>query len=236
MAKTSPTDADHAQVVAYLGTLQVLPSAASAVCLDLAKSVHRATHSLILWRFRLVALPAHSQVFVEEIASDALQLLPQFTLGFAKPFELLTRGVIENTIRHIYFTDHPIEFYKMNTHPKWYMQTEELFTYATEHPVLGKLEKHFNAIHRLRDLYSELSATVHGRRVQDFQMKNALTKITFDEETAKRGDRLLKSCTESVNALLAAFHAEQFHNFASPERRLVLRTICPKGRRALTQI
>ena len=236
MAPNALTDPDFEQVSQYLQTQTVFALTPAAQYRELARAVHRLTHSLILWRFRLADLPTYGQVFVEELASDALQILPQVLLGYDKPFRLLTRGVIENVLRHIYFTDHPIEFLKMNTHPKWYLQVEELFTYAAEHPALSPLEKKFPALHKLRDLYTDLSAGVHGRRVQDFQMKIALEKLAFDAGAARKQEEILNKTVQSVNALLAAFHAAQFHRFGSADRSFILRTIPASGRAALSQI
>src|SRR5258707_11561346 len=127
--------------------------------------MHRATFNLILWRFRLSGLPTHGQVFIEEIASDALQILPQILMGYGKTAKLLTRGIVENTLRHLYFSDHPIEFGRMNSEPKWYVKMEELFEYAKIHPILRQTERKFDAMSRLSSLHSELSAGVHGRQV-----------------------------------------------------------------------
>lgn len=236
MSRVAVIEQDFTQVREYLRGLLVLSSPLTPPCEAAVKSIHQMTYSLILWKFRLVGLPEHSVVFVDEIASDALQILPQITLGFAKTSRLLLRGVIENVIRHVYFADHPIEFLKMNVQPKWYMKIEDLFSYASEHPKLAPLERQFDAIHRLRNLYDDLSATVHGRRMQDLQMKSALKKIVFHDDMARMEEPLLKRAVESVNATMAAFHANQFRRFESNERRLILRTISPKGRQALAAL
>src|SRR6266851_3315275 len=113
-----------------------------------AKKLHRATYSLILWRFRLKNLPEHGQVFIEEIASDALQILPQALMGYGKTTKLLARGVIENTLRHLYFTDHPVEFARMNREKKWYLSIEDLIEYLLSHPTFIETEPKFDAVAR----------------------------------------------------------------------------------------
>src|SRR5712671_4757978 len=99
------------QFLAERGTISHAPSASLKAN---ARKIHEATYSLILWRFRLQRLPDHGKTFIHEVASDALQILPQVLMGYGKTATLLARGVIENTLRHIYFSDHPIEFARMN--------------------------------------------------------------------------------------------------------------------------
>src|SRR5208337_5661046 len=116
--------ADFASAISFLTHQGIIPATTPAKFQENAKRIHRATFSLILWRFRLKRIPQHGKVFVEEIASDALQILPQALMGYGKTAKLLTRGIIENTLRHLYFSDHPIEFARMNREAKWYLTME----------------------------------------------------------------------------------------------------------------
>jgi hypothetical protein len=237
MAKTvlaTAADADCVAVVEYLKAQTMYPAAPSGVCVEKTREIHRLTHSLVLWRFRLKRIPDHGQVFIEEIASDAVQILPQLVTGFVKPFKLLARGFVENALRHIYFIDHRIEFEKMNRLPKWYVSVEELFDYALDHPSLRDAEKQFDAINKMKMLYADLSAAVHGRRVQDFQMKIALSKITYGDAMFTEEAKTLARCTEAVNYTLAAFHLTQFRSFGVADRKIILSTLSQTAKKALT--
>ena len=68
---------DFASVISFLTDQGIVPAPAPAKLLENAKRIHRASFSLILWRFRLKRIPQHGKVFIEEIASDALQILPK---------------------------------------------------------------------------------------------------------------------------------------------------------------
>src|ERR1700678_1705829 len=129
---------DFAEVLELLQQRGIAPASPSAEFLRIAKVIHENTYSLILWRFRLPHLPEHSKVFVEEIASDALQVLPQVLMGYSKTAKLLIRGISENVLRHIYFSDHPIEFGRMNREKKWFMTQDQLCDYAKNHPAFLK--------------------------------------------------------------------------------------------------
>jgi hypothetical protein len=221
---------DFDEVVALLKDRKILPSAPSQDMLRIAKAIHANTYSLILWRFRLPKLSDHAQIFVEEIASDALQVLPQVLMGYSKTSKLLIRCIAENALRHIYFSDHPIEFERMNREKKWFLTLDGLCDYAKNHPAFLKTEKKFDAINQIVSLYSELSAGVHGRAVRDLEMRTALRKIIYHEAAAKIEANLLHKCTQATNFLLAIFHCKQMRNFQLEDRRIILRAMPVEAR------
>ncbi|UWZ83375.1 hypothetical protein [Occallatibacter riparius] len=222
--------ADFENVVRYLQERGIMSAALSPTTLENAKKIHRATHSLILWRFRLGRLPENASVFIEEIASDALQILPQVFSGYSKTPKLLMRGIIENTLRHVYFSDHPVEFTRMNIEEKWYVSVEELMDYTKVHPDFRKTEVKFAALDRLRNLYSELSAGIHGRKVSDLEMRTALEKIVYEEDLAARLTSLVERCVEISNFFLTVFQRARFNDFSVEDRRVILRTLDARAR------
>jgi hypothetical protein len=221
---------DFAGVLEFFKSRGIITQSPAGPIVGGAKKLHRATYTLILWRFRLKKLPAHGQVFIEEIASDALQILPQALMGYGKTTKLLTRGIIENTLRHLYFSDHPVEFARMNREKKWYLSIEDLIEYLMSHPTFLETEPKFDAVARLRALYGELSAGVHGRRVQDLEMRIALNKIAFDEISFRNEVRLVEKCAEAVNFLVATFHKDKVRSFQQEDRQTVLHTMSPRAR------
>lgn len=223
-------DTDFANALVFLRERGIVPDSPGGNLIENSKRIHRATYSLILWRFRLCGLPDHGQAFIEEIASDALQILPQALMGYRKTAKLLTRGVIENTLRHLYFSDHPIEFARMNRDSKWYLAMESLFEYSRIHPAFLKTESAFDAINRLSTLYSELSAGVHGRSVHDLEMRVSLNKIACEEPGFSKQTDLTEKCAEAVNFLLAIFHREQMSTFPVEDRHTILRTMPARAR------
>lgn len=221
---------DFTAVSSFLKARGVLPSSPAGHILQNAKKIHTATYSLILWRFRLARLSDHSRAFIEEIASDALQILPQVLMGYGKPSKLLTRGIIENTLRHIYYADHPIEFERMNREQKWFITMESLFEYAKIHPIFLATEARFDAIGRLKNLYGELSSGIHGSKVRDLEMRAALNKIKYENEMATRETRYVQRCAESANFLLAMFHRDKVVAFQPEDQKIILRTMPPRAR------
>jgi hypothetical protein len=189
---------DFAKVLALLQERNAAPANPSAEFVRIAKGIHENTYGLILWRFRLRGLPEHAKVFVEEIASDALQFLPQVLMGYSKTAKLLIRGISENALRHIYFSDHPVEFARMNREKRWFLTQDQMFDYAKNHPAFLKTEKQFDAINQMSSLHSDLSGGIHGRTVRDLEMRVALSKIVYDENAAKAEADLLRKCTQAT--------------------------------------
>jgi hypothetical protein len=153
-------------------------------------------------------------------------------LGYDKTTKLLIRGVIENCLRHIYFIDHRIEFHRMNQDTKWYIPVEQLFDYAKIHPTFYHSEQTFDALSRLKGLYGELSAGVHGRSVSDLEVRDALEKLVYDQKDADLNVKLLKRCAECANFALSVFHKRAMQTFPSQDRSLLLRTMPSQARRA----
>lgn len=230
------TAQDLEGVLIFLQDAKLVPKHPGKELLTSIKKLHQATYSLILWRFRLRRIPKHGQPFIEEIASDALQILPQALAGYVKTAHLLTRGIIENTLRYLYFYDHPIEYRIMNSGKKWYMETRELFEYATSHPDLAQLESKFDALGKLKSLYSDLSGSIHGRCVVDLEMRVALNKIVFEQELMDRHVVFLERCAEAVNFLLSGFHLRQVRTFQVEDRRIIMRSISAPGRQILSNL
>ena len=221
---------DFAEVLSLFRERGLITSTPPGKLLEHARKIHRATYSLVLWRFRLKGLAEHGQVFIDEIASDALQVLPQTIMGYDKTAKLLTRGIVENVLRHVYFSDHPIEFARMNRDQKWYLSIDALFEYLKTHPVYLDVEKRFDAINKLSSLYSELSAGVHGRSVRDLEMRTALSEIAYSDHVCERQVALTERCAEAANFLLAMFHAAKMDAFQAEDRRIILQTMPARAR------
>jgi hypothetical protein len=225
---------DFAAVLALLQERGIVQANPPTDLVRVARSIHSHTYSLILWRFRLRGLPDHSMVFIEEIASDALQILPQVMMGYGKTAKLLIRGILENVLRHLYFADHPIEFERLNREKKWYVTIEQLCDYAKLHPVFLRVEERFDAINQTNSLYSDLSAGVHGRAVRNLEMRRALCQIFYEQAAATQEAESVRKCAETTSFLLAMFHREKVRAFQPEDRRIILGAMPPRARQVWT--
>lgn len=221
---------DFGEVRAFLVERAILDAAASETRVQYARTIHKYTYSLILWRFRLKKIPDHGRFFLDELASDAIQVLPQALSGYNKTAGLLIRGIIENLLKHIYFVDHPVEFARLNRDRRWYLTTEQLFEYARTHFDFVETEPKFDAIAQLSSMYASLSEIVHGRTVSHLEMRAALTHILCQEQSLKALSVHVTKCAQAANFLLAIFHRAQMKGFSVAERRILLRAMPPQAR------
>ena len=223
---------DFAAVFEYLKSVCVVPAPVPQKMEALARQIHNATYSLILWKFRLTKLPSCTSPFIDEIASDALQIMPQMLLGYSKTTRLLMRGLLENALRFVYFYDHPVEFYQMNVRDRWYLATDKLFDYIKTHPNHAVAKKKFDAISRAHTLYSTLSAGVHGRSMKDLESRSSLSKIMFNPTTTNKDLQLLKKCSEAVNFIIAIENRHQLAKFRLADRKIIFGSMAPAARAA----
>jgi hypothetical protein len=230
-AALSLTD-DLRKVTAFFQDLDLIPSPPSGTIVEVVRRIHASTYSLILWCFRMRGLTPHAKPFIEEIASDALQILPQVLQGYGKTVKLLVRGLIENTLRHVYFSDHPVEFQRMNQDGRWFITTTDLFAHAKTHPRFTVAERRFDAINRLSTLYSDLSAGVHGQAVADLEMRVSLEKIRYSDFAARKDAKIIEQCACATNFVLAVFQGQRVAKFQPEDQLIIFQTMPPRARKA----
>jgi len=111
------------------------------------------------------------------------------------------------------------------------LSIEDLIEYLLSHPTFIETEPKFDAVARLRALYGELSAGVHGRRVQDLEMRISLNKIAFHETSFHNEVRLVERCTEAVNFLIATLHKDKVRSLQQEDRQIILHTMSRHARK-----
>ncbi len=230
-----PCKADFAEVMALFSERGIIPVTPPKELLDTAEEIHQCTYALILWRFRLGELPMHSSIFLDELSSDALQILPQVLMGYDKTAGLLIRGIIENALRHLYFSDHPVEFARLNRDKKWYVGMDTLLDYAKHHYDFVVTEQKYDAISKMNSLYSSMSEVVHGRTVHHLELREALSQIAYDQNLANRHAKNVVKSTQAVNFLLAIYHRRALRDFSNDDRSFLLRSMPPEARRIWTE-
>jgi hypothetical protein len=221
---------DFSEVHDYLTSRGIFDPSDSEAKIKYARLIHKYTYSLNLWRFRLEDIPEHGKLFLDELASDAIQVLPQSLEGYNKTTGLLIRGIIENLLKHLYFSDHPVEFFRLNRDRRWYLTTDQLFEYARNHYHYIITEPKFDALSQLSSLYSELSEIVHARAVRNLETRTVLATIKSSDKSMKRHSLHIAKCAQAANFLLAIFHRNQMKEFAAAERRIILRAMPPQAR------
>ena len=222
---------DYAEVLTYLTELGILPSRLSRSAEADVRLIHGLTYSLMHWRFLVRTNEDHKRVFLQELASDAVQILRQSVSGYRKTVLLLVRCVIEDAIRHVYYWDHRVEFERMHRDPKWFVGSDELIDYLKTHPLYAPVRGRYDAPALLKDAYRRLSEDIHGRTVRHLEMRRTLSDVRYKEEAVRElGDRL-RRVVEPVTFVLLRFHEPRVDRCPVEWRRTLIRTVPRSVRR-----
>jgi hypothetical protein len=233
---TDPRESDFLAVIGFFEQSGLVPTNRPKSLITTARKMHAATYSLMLWPFYLKKIPVQGIGYLQELGSDSLHVLPMSLTGYRKAALLYLRGSIEDVVRHFYFTDHPVEYQKLNQEKKWYISTADLFEYLRTHPVFQDSEIKFDGIGRLKNLYGELSADVHGGKLANLDMRKALQQIKLDESEFDRQTKVACRCAEAINFLLLVFYRQQAHTFPHGIRSAIVKTIPSRARKVWREL
>lgn len=231
-AYLTQVDEDLSETLAMLQVRTMAPPVLPVIIRKKLLVMHHAVYSLCIWS-HFVKVEQHGQFYLNEIASDAIQIEPHVLCGFYRTSMLLARSIIENTLRHIYFTDHRVEFERSNRDAKFYLSAEQLFEYCRNYEHFIDPEKKFQPLSKLRNLYSTLSATVHGGKVSDLSLHTALKTMVFDAADLDDQVEHVRAVAESCNFLMMIFHKKRSSKLPIGLRRVIMMTIAAKGRRVI---
>jgi hypothetical protein len=229
-------DQDYDSVMSYLRERGALPDPLTSSVSRQAARLHAATYSLALWRFRLRGMRALVRAYVDEIYSDAIQVLPLALLGYRKPVALLLRGVLENVLRHVYYADHPVEHEWAQAAPGSY-ETVAFYRDYMKRLISSRrtgTRGRFDATSETQALYDLLSAQVHGRRVVDLEMRRALRDVRFEAGWFRTFAETTRRCAQVANFVLLAYHGDR--RLDAQTRRVLLDTLSQSARRTLREV
>jgi len=110
------------------------------------------------------------------------------------------------------------------------LEMKDLLEYAKEHPDYVVLEPKFDALAKLRSLYSRTVRRGSRGKVSNLEMRAALSHIKFDKTAATKDAVSLEKVVEACNFMLAIYHREQLRRFAEADRRAILHSMSRKAR------
>lgn len=229
-------ETDFQNVVAHLVGKGVLPKDVPVDINAALRRMHSSIYASLIWKVRLQDVPERGKVFLKEIASDCIQILPLTSFGFRKAPMVLLRGAIENCLRYVYFIDHPIEFEWMNDpNKKWFLQPSEFFSYMKEHPKLVDINQEFQLTQKLQSSYDSLCKIVHGSRVENMQMVDALSKVVLDKSLVLTQSSIVEETLSCVNLAMWILNHPRT-GFSRSDDRIVKRAMTTAARRALLKV
>ena len=195
------------------------------------KHIHKVCYSFALWDHNLARIPYNGKVFLKEIRSDAIQSIPLLLLGFKKPVSILLRGIIENSLKHIYFIDHPVEFEWLTTKSKYFPTMNDLYDYTISHPSLKSVFEKIDIVDVLKQKYIKSSMLVHSRDVSHMQLVKSLSGIKRDEGFITDYKSDLIDIGNVINLMFGLVHKERFNKFNQFSQEIILNCMNRKTRR-----
>jgi len=225
---------DYKDFKLYLENHNILPKPWNEKLENNLKKMHKVVYSFALWDFSFRKVKKeHKKSFIREIRSESIQIIPLLLLGYVKPVKFLERGIIENSLKQIYFYDHPIEYEFLRNKKKYFLKIKDLVEYAEEHPKLkGKIEK-FDIPTKLYDRYHKLSQHVHSKVSIGMELKKSLARIRFDENYFISYGKEFYNCGENINLIFSIFHKSVFDKIESSFGNFISLSIFQKKNRGL---
>ena len=194
------------------------------------KTIHATVYSIALWDEFLAIKYAddYKKIFVNDIKSDLVQLIPLLLMGYKKASALLLRSSIENILKHIFFFDHRIEFeqYKFNG---YFQKSEVLVNYLKTHPDINTSFEKIHIVNVLTSHYSELSEIVHGKTAISAEFFDSIRHIKFEQVFYNNFVDRIDLLVRTYNFMLSVFHKEILKELHLDKRHFILSILDTKS-------
>jgi hypothetical protein len=215
---------DYVQFVRYLERAHLIPTSRNTTAEQKLRRIHDGIYALSLWDFNL-KLPENAQAFLSEARSDAVCSMVLALRGFRKQAALSVREVLEDTLRHVYYSDHPVEFGWLTTHMKYYVGWMELKEYLCDSLLFSRDALKGDIVGALMPLYADLSKHVHAKSKEYMQLSPALKAIKFDESFYEHyAEQILKSVS-CCNAILMLYRWDDYSAFDQESKNMIKKSI-----------
>lgn len=169
--------------------------------------------------------------FLQEIYMDALISIHFSCMGLYKSANVSLRAELENTLRFIYFSSHPVEFKWWSNDLDWYrkigghvwgkeynyfenFEETKKFDYQTSKKLFDEVGK----------IYGKLSRYVHTG-FKSFQTSGTRISPTFKKDEFKKWVSNFNEVQNFVNTFLILFFPEDFKKSDAHIQRKVLKVI-----------
>jgi hypothetical protein len=175
-------------------------------------------------------------IFLDELNSELVQILVLLPLGFHKPVSLLKRACIEDTLKHIYYVDHSVEFSLLNESERNKVELTYLFSYLYKHPKFKKI-RGFNDIYNpITFIYDKECKVIHGASEKYLQLNKTISKFKIDSNDMKDSIEDTVKLVDNISALLIIFHTDKFYKIKVEKRNAILKAISNNNKKIIHQI
>lgn len=192
--------------------------------MDIFRRIHSRTYAILLTHKKLKK-SRHGCIFLDEILSDAIQILPLLLRGYNKVATYLLRDILENCLKYVYYYDHKIELLWIESGEKYILTIDEFVQYLERHPLISN---HFTPLKlkdKIKTLYSNLSKVIHSSSSKHMQLIKYLEEVKYDQLCCQEYFSSFEQVTDIVVTVIILFNCERFNRLPIDERRLVLNSI-----------
>lgn len=177
-----------------------------------------------------------AKYYFKEIISNINHAIILFILGLKIPCIIMLRRSQENILTFIYYSEHPIEFYKkeIDGHSKNFNGFKELKDYITSYPFDCKYLVSNQVVQKVcsevleiwTEQYQELSNFVHGSNTKYFEKMEFLDELLIEKEKINYLYKNIEKLSSVLNSLLIIFFYDLYEKFddeleKSPIRRAI---------------
>ena len=201
----------------------------------LIKRAHQIAFAMGLWVQKLSTAPEWALPYLKQLRSDTIQLIPSIILGNRRGLHLYERACIEDFLRYFYFFDHKIECILLQNNPTKYQNLDFLIKWIRNYPTFSDYkESVFTHCSNLTFRYKELSRTIHGSPIDEFELSDSLTTLHKPIENSRKEGARMKSIFESIFFLLSLFHLSEYNSFLLDELVNICQNLGKRDKRILS--
>lgn len=216
-------DADFKDFLEYIKTNEWATEKVIEDNSDELKLIHSKIYSLSLWDHELIS--SNSNKFLREIRSDGIASILLTLSGLRKQAALSLRGILEGTLKQIYYSEHPVEYKWLSDYSKYYLEWKDLIKY-TNSRVFSNEKRLCNKISaKVQEIYFDLSKYIHASNPKYFSITTFMKAIEFDKDFFAYYTEKLDEVVNYSNALLVVFQWDEYKNFDSNTKSIIKKSI-----------
>ena len=163
--------------------------------------------------------------FLQELNSELILLLVLGPLGIKKGISLALRSCIEDTCRHIYYKDHPIELISLQENGDSDLTNSDLIKYLQDHPLYKKRSNFNKLMSYVENSYHEESKILHSSSKNYFSSLKTLADISRDVSYLANKIDGISHLISCLLSLLIIFHKDKFQNMNPSDRHIILSNV-----------
>jgi hypothetical protein len=199
------------------------------------KKIHGTVYGYLILKSKL-KINNQANIFLSEIHSDYLQSISLVLKGYEKLAMILLRDILENTLKFIYYYDHPIEFVLLEDKNKNFIFIDDLVRYVCEHPEISHHSEKLQLLSRVKTNYAKLSKHIHSKDSNYMQLIKYLKQIKFSKTFCDKYLVEFKQIHSTIMILLILFLYKKYSLLSISDRRFILNSILKVDKKYLTSL